>query len=90
MFNTLGNFKTNPFGGRIIIEINQGYFLQLTGKTSLIFNKNDPKIDTGKTNRVWELVIHKWQLFQLDPIFKWQNIDFFDLKSTGNYIQWTL
>lgn len=86
MFNTLGNFKTNPFGGLIIIEFHQGYFLQLTGKTSIIFNKDDPEIVTGGTNRFWELVIHKWQLFQLDPNFEWQNIDFFNLKSIENYI----
>jgi len=76
MFNTLGNFKANPFGGLIIIEFNQDYYLQLTGKINICFNKEHPKLTTGGTNRFWELVIHKWQLFQLESNFKWESLDF--------------
>lgn len=76
MFNTLGNFKANPQGGMVIVDFTQGYFLQLSGKISLILDKELPLLNTGGTNRFWELEIHKWYLFQLKSSFKWNDLDF--------------
>lgn len=76
MFNTLGNFKANPFGGVIIVEFDQGYFLQLSGAIKIIFDQENLKTVTGGTNRLWELVINKWQLFQLENNIKWESLDF--------------
>ncbi len=76
MFSTLGNFTVNPSGGLIITEFQKGYFLQLTGKIKISFEKDYPEIATGGTNRFWELTIQKWRLFKLEPNFKWQHSDF--------------
>lgn len=76
MFNTLGNFKANPFGGVIIVDFDRGYFLQLSGAIKIIFDQENLKTVTGGTNRLWELVINKWQLFQLENNIKWESLDF--------------
>jgi hypothetical protein len=76
MFNTLGNFIANPQGGLIIVDFTRGYYLQLSGKINIIFDKELSILDTGGTNRFWELEIHKWYLFQLKSSFKWNNLDF--------------
>ncbi len=76
MFNTLGNFKANPFGGLLIVDFNQGYFLQLTGTINILFNKEYLEIPTGGTNRYWELIVRKWKLFQLENNLKWKSLDF--------------
>jgi len=76
LFNTLGNFKANPLGGLIIVDFMQGYFLQLSGEVNIFFDKEQPPIDTGGTNRYWELEIHKWHLFLLKSNFKWESLNF--------------
>jgi len=76
MFNTLGNFKENPFGGLTIIDFNQGYFLQISGKVNIFLNKDQTNISTGGTSRFWVLTILKWQLFQLQNNITWENQDF--------------
>ncbi len=76
MFNTLGNFKANPQGGMVIVDFTRGYYLQLSGKINIIFDKELSILDTGGTNRFWELEIHKWYLFQLKSSFKWNDLDF--------------
>lgn len=38
MFNTLGNIATNPQIGLLFIDFESGSTLQLTGKTSIIWN----------------------------------------------------
>ena len=76
MFNTLGNFKANPFGGLTVVDFTKGYFLQLTGEIEIIFDKEASEVETGGTNRYWELRINKWNLFQLKSNFKWEELDF--------------
>lgn len=76
MFNTLGNFKANPNGGITIIEFNQGYYLQISGKIKLLFDQQHLYNATGGTNRLWELEIKKWLLFQLEDNIEWANLDF--------------
>lgn len=76
MFNTLGNFKINPFGGLTIVDFAEGYLLQLHGKVNLLFDQEEEEDHTGGTNRFWELEIHNWNLFQLKHNLKWQNLDF--------------
>jgi len=76
MFNTLGNFKSNPFGGLIIVDFIQGYFLQVTGGINIILDKKHPKLKTGGTNRFWELMVSEWKLFQLENNIKWESLDY--------------
>lgn len=76
MFNTLGNFKANPQGGMVIVDFTLGYYLHLSGKINIIFDKEPSILNTGGTNRFWELEIHKWYLFQFKNSFKWNDLDF--------------
>ncbi len=76
MFNTLGNFWLHPFGGLTIIDFTNGHFLQLTGNINVFMHAEHPNINTGGSNRFWELIIRKWQLFQLENNPKWVNLDF--------------
>jgi len=76
MFNTLGNFKINPQGGMVIVDFTQGYYLQISGKIDIIFDNEPSILDTGGTNRFWELDIHKWYLFHLKNNFEWIDLDF--------------
>ena len=76
MFNTLGNFQINPFGGIVVVDFDRGYFLQLSGTIKIIFDQEKLKTATGGTDRLWELAINKWQLFQLDNNIKWDSLDF--------------
>lgn len=76
MFNTLGNFKANPQGGMTIVDFVRGYYLQLSGKINIIFDKELSILNTGGTNRFWELEVHKWYIFQLKSGFKWNDLDF--------------
>lgn len=76
MFNTLGNFQTNPFGGIVVVDFDRGYFLQLSGTIKILFDQEHMRTATGGTDRLWELAINKWQLFQLENNIKWDNLDF--------------
>lgn len=76
LFNSLGNFKINPAGGILIVDFDQGYFLQLSGKINLEFDKQYPNSATGGTNRYWKMEIRQWQLFQLQANFKWEHLDY--------------
>ena len=76
LFNSLGNFRINPSGGLTIVKFNQGYFLQLAGKINLLFDHEYPDTSTGGTHRYWELKIQEWHLFQLQPNYKWEDLDF--------------
>jgi hypothetical protein len=76
MYNTLGNFMINPVGGIIICDFEQGYFLQLSGKVNILFDKDIKELKSGGTNRFWELEIQKWDLFQIEGDIQWESFDF--------------
>lgn len=61
MYNTLGNFYTNPQAGLIFIDFNQHRLLQLTGSVKIIWNLNQPAEETGGTQRYWEFNCEKWR-----------------------------
>jgi len=76
LFNSLGNFRINRSAGLTIAEFSQGYFLQLTGKINLLLDQEHPDTTSGGTNRYWELEVHEWHLFQLQPNYQWEDLDF--------------
>jgi len=76
MFNTLGNFVENPMGGMIVCDFAQDYFLQLSGKVHITFEKDYPDIESGGTHRYWELHIEKWKSFKIDCNFQWESLDY--------------
>lgn len=76
MFNTLGNFRSHPFGGMMVIDFNQGYFLQTAGDIRILFDQSDQESATGGTNRLWQLTLKHWRLFQLKNKVSWEQLDF--------------
>lgn len=59
MFNTLGNFETNPRAGLVIPDFKNGRTLQLTGRPEIQWDMADDDT-TGGTHRYWDLAIDRW------------------------------
>ena len=76
LFNSLGNFKAKPAGGILIVDFDQGYFLQLSGNVSIVLDKVYPDLETGGTNRYWQMGIKQWQLFQMSPALNWKTLEY--------------
>ena len=76
LFNTLGNFQVNPKAGLTIVDYAQGYYLQIFGKTNIVFDSDPRILNTGGSNRHWTLEINKWYLFKLKNSCKWNEFDF--------------
>lgn len=60
MFNTLGNFETNPRAGILIPDFENGRTLQLTGRPEILWDEDDSQHETGGTRRYWEFAIERW------------------------------
>lgn len=61
MYNTLGNFYTNPLAGLIFIDFHQHRLLQITGRVKIVWNLDRPAEETGGTQRYWEFNCEKWR-----------------------------
>ena len=75
MYNTLGNFMSNPKAGLLFVDFKEGKTLQLTGKAEIVWHDEDAQEKTGGTMRLWEFVISKW--IQIDSLksVNWRFID---------------
>jgi len=75
MYNTLGNFMSNPKAGLLFVDFKEGKTLQLTGKSEIVWHEEDAQEKTGGTMRLWEFVISKW--IQIDSLksVNWRFID---------------
>lgn len=60
MYNTLGNFEQNPVAGIVIPDFDTGLMLQLTGKAGVRWDLDDEKMQSGGTNRYWDLTVKRW------------------------------
>lgn len=60
MFNTLGNFATNPRAGLMIPDFEAGHTLQLTGRAEVLWNVEDREDATGGTRRFWDFEIERF------------------------------
>lgn len=60
MYNTLGNFEMNPVAGIVIPDFTNGSMLQLTGRIKVHWELDDEKMQSGGTNRYWDIRIEKW------------------------------
>lgn len=60
MFNTLGNFAANPRAGLLILDLENGRTLQLTGHAEVRWDVADPHNETGGTGRYWDFVVDRW------------------------------
>jgi predicted pyridoxine 5'-phosphate oxidase superfamily flavin-nucleotide-binding protein len=64
MFNTLGNFISNPHAGLVFVDFESGVTLQLTGRAEIQWDEQDTNNETGDetggTKRFWEFHIDRW------------------------------
>ena len=76
MYNTLGNFVSNPKAGLLFADFNKFKTLHLTGDAEIIWGEKDSEEKTGGTMRFWKFYISKWiQIDSLDNI-NWKFVDF--------------
>ncbi len=76
MFNTLGNFMSNPKAGLLFVDFKEGKTLQLTGEAEIVWHEEDAEEKTGGTMRLWKFFISKW--IQIDSLkgVNWMFIDY--------------
>ncbi len=75
MFNTLGNFVSYPHAGLVFIDFERNRLLQLTGVPEILWERDDPRGETGGTRRFWQLQISAWQELPLPLDLSWEFID---------------
>lgn len=75
MFNTLGNFHSNPRAGLCILDFDNNQLLQLTGNATIQWNQADPDNQAGGTGRYWEFVIEQWILRDAPQALAWDYLD---------------
>ncbi len=76
MFNTLGNFISNPKAGLLFVDFDEGKSLQLTGRAEIVWDEEGVEEITGGTRRLWKFFISKW--IQIDSLkgVSWKFIDY--------------
>jgi ferredoxin-NADP reductase len=76
MFNTLGNFHSNPNAGIVLVDFEKNTILQLTGTAKVLWDQQDEKNDTGGTKRYWHFNISRWQETTLPASLHWTFFDY--------------
>ena len=76
MFNTLGNFSSNPRAGLIFLDFDHGRTLQLIGRPEILMDQDYGESVTGGTRRFWTLQIEHWREMGLVVTPKWQFVDY--------------
>ncbi|MEN8106678.1 MAG: pyridoxamine 5'-phosphate oxidase family protein [Pseudomonadota bacterium] len=76
MFNTLGNFISNPRAGLVFVNFENGTTLQLTGRAKILWDEEDPEDETGGTKRFWEFHIDRWLEIENGHALEWSFQDY--------------
>lgn len=76
LFNTLGNFVSNPRAGLVFIDFESGTTLQLTGHAEILWDEQDPEDETGGTSRFWQLQIDQWIQIEKGNELEWSFEDY--------------
>ncbi|ADQ85728.1 pyridoxamine 5'-phosphate oxidase family protein [Methylovorus sp. MP688] len=75
MFNTLGNMEIDARTGVCIPDFAGQQLLQLSGKSRLLWDQDDPHNLSGGTGRFWEFDIAQWILRKVPQHLEWQYLD---------------
>ena len=75
LFNTLGNIELDPRSGLCMPDFEGQQLLQLTGKSRLLWDQEDPQNLTGGTQRFWEFEIEQWILRRIPQLLEWEYLD---------------
>lgn len=65
MYNTLGNFESNPRAGLVFVDFASGQTLQLTGKSTIRWDLREAERPPGDAERFWDFRVERW--FTLQP-----------------------
>ncbi len=76
LFNTLGNFISNPRAGLVFIDFELGATLQFIGRAEILWGEEDPEDDTGGTKRFWQLHIDRWLQLENAHELEWSFQDY--------------
>jgi predicted pyridoxine 5'-phosphate oxidase superfamily flavin-nucleotide-binding protein len=76
MFNTFGNFITNPKAGLVFPDFDKHSTLQLTGSVEILWHQNDPQSRTGGTGRFWKFYPNEWVLLENMKGYDWNFIEY--------------
>jgi hypothetical protein len=76
LFNTLGNFVSNPRAGLVFVDFETGTTLQLTGRAEILWEAGDPDEETGGTERFWQLHIDHWLHIENAHELQWSFQDY--------------
>jgi len=71
LFNTLGNIQLEPRTGLCIPNFDGQQLLQLTGKSELLWDQEDPNNLTGGTHRFWKFELERWILRSVPKGMNW-------------------
>ena len=75
MFNTLGNFQSNPQAGLVFIDFYNKKFLQLTGEVKILWKIEGNEKETGGTCRYWKIKIDSWIESHIPFGIEWEYLD---------------
>lgn len=76
MYNTLGNFMSNPKAGLLFVDFKEGKTLQLTGEAEIVWHEEDADEKSGGTMRLWNFFISKWVQNDSLKAVNWRFIDY--------------
>ncbi len=76
MFNTLGNFASNPRAGLVFLDFDNDRMLQLTGRAEILWDLDEPRQETGGTQRFWDFEIDRWLEADLPYRLEWEFLDY--------------
>lgn len=76
MFNTLGNFQSNPHAGLVFIDFENSKLVQMTGKAKVLWDQQDDINQTGGTKRYWQFDLTNWQETTLPKEIHWSFFDY--------------
>lgn len=76
MFNTLGNFITNPKAGLVFPDFDGQRTLQLTGSVKIFWDHDDPQSRSGGTGRFWKFYPTAWILLENLKGYDWNFVEY--------------
>ena len=76
LFNTLGNFHAYPHVGLLVPDFAGGRLLQLIGKPTIEWDRDDPQHATGGTRRYWTLQLARWRITSLPVYLEHRFVDY--------------
>jgi len=76
MFNTLGNFMVNPRAGLVFLDFERNRMLQLTGRSEILWDREDASGRTGGTQRFWVFKVDRWRESGTHAGLRWEFLDY--------------